>query len=470
QSRVADELLPPLLSLVSSHVPERRALAALGLGALVPHLPQTALDTALAQMPSLAQDEAPLVRGAVAFGAAAAACTLSARAVGGTLDGTARRQFAEVEEVAWHLLLAPPADTPPAECLAAGVAFAASQGVSWGDPGAAQTLAAGGRATPWNIAAQVLLPALVDWAHAAGMLWSKLLPQALDLACGGQEAATGFGEEEDEEEDEEEEGVDGEGTAGGGSTPSRVGGASTGRGRAASFGGGSSRMSHGAGRGPTPRTISPATATRTELMCAALCFALPRLRLLLLAEGASVSAVGEGASDGQLRLRGAVPGEGAESAAPVLRPGEPSVDSDALVQRFGVLDALLKQAAVVEVWEGCEEGGQWDTVTPHQVRVGWDGLRWLVRQGRPEVLQAAAGTPTDSKVASRAQAAYTALLRGLCCTFGGGFAGWFAFPLLMRALGLQWLPEEERLMQVPALYFKSPLLALVCLGEDVGEG
>ncbi len=309
----------------------------------------------------------------------------------------------------------------------------------------------------WSLSVMVLLPAVVQWAQACGVLWSRLLPQALDMAISADELdGDVWGEDDDAA-----------------STGSHDGRSSTGeRRRAGSVDGGSSRFSGTQGRNTSAvvtRNCTAATATRAELMGAALCHIMPLLRLLLLQEGYCAWGVGApdegGSSRGSIKYRivdssAALPGD----ETPTSAASEAEAEQNELWGRFMALDSVLGHTAVVQ--QRRSEDDSWCVAAPHEVRVAWTGLQWLLRQGIPELLQAAAGTSGNSAVGSRTLTAYSSVLRSICTIFGRGMTGFVAFPLLAKALGLPWLPAEERLLQPHALYAKVPVVGLISLGEE----
>jgi len=503
--RVASEMLPVMQGLAAAGAAERRALAALSAGALSPFLSQRGLDSAVATLTLLVEDEVPIVRTAVAHGAAAVAKTLAQRAgsgasgalspavgrsKGGHFDGTARRQFADVEELMWRLLLTPDREKAPSALLAAAAKRCEKHGLSAASEAAAAlplllqggvsqddlssmnpltTVPTDDATSSWAVTVMVLLPAVVQWAQACGVLWSRLLPQALDMAISADEMdGEAWGDDDDA-----------------GSTGSRDGRSSAGgtdRRRSGSVDGGSSRFSGTQGRNTSAivtRSCTAATASRAELMAAALCHVMPLLRLLLLQEGYCVWQVGAQqaeSTDGDESTRpsklsvtqfrvvdtsAALPSDAGEAGG----QAQESQEHDALWETFVALDSVLAHTAVIQQRRDAA-AEEWQVCAPHEVRVAWTGLQWFLRQGIPELLQAAAGTSGNSTVGSRTLTAYSSILRSICLTFGRGMTGFVVFPLVCKALGLPWLPAEERLLQPHALFGKVPVVGLICLGEE----
>lgn len=487
-SAVEQHMLPVILSLATARVQERRALAAQACGAIAQWLSPRRVDSVLATLTLLADDEEPAVRADVVSALASLCAQLGERAqhtpgdllpspVAGAADAVARRQYTELEDLTWRLVSqcqvsAEPLDAADslasdsigglpaayiwAACATAGqvcqkaghMRQAASAGSPSGDSAQlpSEWKLVGPDAPVWECAVTRLLPALVTLAHNRGSLWTGLLPAWCDLIAAADAGDVGLDLPTGEDS----------ASADGSSARHSAGSVSTGQTWAAT------------------RRVTRADAVRARSLAAALLLSLPQIAPLVSASEAvhvSADAIAAAAAPDDAVLAAAAgaqdPAEAAQvrivpddSTAPQLRalaygqadtllspteqdsPSEecPTPRAGPQVTRAGAIALALAGHAQVQVWVSDE----WRSVQTTQSGLHWPALRWISRCVLPELLSACVAVGTSSAAGSAVVTACAAVLNGLARVLSPAaqVGQLLVHPAVLSALQLQVMPES----------------------------
>lgn len=484
-----NELLPHVLTMATHRSSERRVLAGRLCGALAPHLSERRVDSVLATLNLLCEDEDTDVIAGVAAGATCVVLSLrklymdnawsSSNPKGNAgltaLRGPVRRQFAELEDLMWRFLIQGPDTTVYGGTTQTANAFGlhgsmqrcirealtkvdenidpSSGHVKFDDSFREVGTTLYGDLSlkdSWHIVVKYLLPNMLEWAWELGILWSALLPQFMDLVV---DVETSIEHEEKDNDSSHRSGSRGNSSRRGSSSaaPSDSHSAEM---------SGSYVQDYGVARSQQgSRKMSMEDVQKTEWLVSSFIYMLPILHHLVITdhftvlhrtthEVFSISSEFFGKNDTEADLE-------VIDLNRYLREEPEDLPEEKPLLRCKFFDAVL-DGRIVMVEKGTSDKIKDKTedeilqvisetaFSLQKLSIKCNGYKWLVDTLVPEVFYASFTAPTTTAAGRRIRFAYGSILRAACLAFGNMFTLHFVYPLFLHGLDLKF-PDFKRM-------------------------